>query len=284
MTTYRNFSDAWFATLFRAIQHGDQVSPRGMKTRELRWDQLTVDDPMTFPVRVDGRNFADVIGVLEATSLVGQFSIPELFTDRIAKFKEFTDAGVFHGSYGARIHGRLSDLVSTLANDMDSRQAVLTIFDARSDLGAEKRDIPCTLSVQFLVRDDRLDARVTMRSNDLWLGTPYDFQQFAILQASVAQALDLKPGRYVHSAGSLHFYERDLEKALKVEDAEPGRPMNFPLWKIPESDEALERLEAISKRARDIALHRVDPSTEFEEWATDLLWPPTVWYPGAYGR
>jgi len=275
MKTYSTLSEAWVLELAHTRAFGEEFAPRGQATIETRWSQFAIDRPLTFPVRAEGREFRNVIGILEALSLVGQFSVPELFTDRVRKFLDFEDAGVFHGSYGARIAGRLGDLVDLLKRDPDSRQAVLTIFDSRSDLGAAKRDIPCTIAIHFLVRDGELEMRVTMRSNDLWLGTPYDLLQFAVLQASVAQALGLVPGKYVHAAGSLHLYERDFGPASKI-----GEPLNyaefpFPLWSPDMTD-----IGMISQRARDLAFNRVHPDTAFEHWVHELVWPEGTWFPG----
>ena len=117
MTQFYSFSEAWVSRLIQVAYNGDQSSPRGMPTRELRWDQIEIGNPLTFPMQVNGREMKDVIGVLEATSLVGQFSVPELFTSRVRKFGDFMDSGVFHGSYGSRVYGRLGDLVDLLARD-----------------------------------------------------------------------------------------------------------------------------------------------------------------------
>jgi thymidylate synthase len=242
-----------------------------MPTRELRWDQIEVSNPLTFPMQVNGREMKDVIGVLEATSLVGQFSVPELFTSRVRKFGDFMDAGVFHGSYGSRVYGRLGDLVDLLARDPDTRQAVLTIFESRQDLGAAKKDIPCTISIQFLRRGGKLEMKVMMRSNDLWLGMPYDFVQFAVLQASIAQALGIEVGTYVHSTGSLHLYDRDAKKA-EVVSFKGGPEMPFPLWyNVDPMAGPVDRMADIAQRARMLALGRIQPSTEFERWAQSLL-------------
>ena len=262
-TSYKSFSEAWVDELAKARQIGELAMPRGMTTFERRWVQFHVEDPTTFPLSVEGRKFADVIGVLEGTSLVGQFSVPELFTDHVKKFAEYYDGGTFHGSYGARSHGLLGDIVNVLSADSDSRQAVLTIFDSTRDLARSKRDIPCTIACHFMVRHGLLEQRVTMRSNDLWLGTPYDFVQFGILQASLAQAIGVGVGEYVHAVGSLHLYERDFTRAREIDTYSVTRRMALPLWDC-EPDQ-------VFNRARDVALGRVTPGTEFERWATALL-------------
>jgi thymidylate synthase len=259
---FGSFSEAWVHMLMD-LDDGDVTSRRGMVTREERWSQFAVGDPLSFPVEVFGRKLRNVIGVLEACSLVGQFSIPELFTSRVPKFLQFLDDGVFHGAYSTRAHGAVGDVVRLLERDPDSRQAVISVFDSGRDLDRQKRDIPCTIALHFMVRGDELEMNVTMRSNDIWLGTPYDFVQFGVLQATVAQALGLKPGVYVHSAGSLHLYERDLEAAQKVEGFALKPSQDFPLWHSESGS-----IGSLSKRARDLAIgDDFIPVTGFEAWA-----------------
>jgi thymidylate synthase len=256
-------TEAWLQMLEEVMEHGGVTAPRGMPTRELLFTQHTVRDPLSFPLRVVGREFKDVIGVLEGLSLVGEFNVPELFTDRVAKFGKFMDGGVLWGAYGQRAHGSFADVVDLLTRDPDSRQAVVTFYDSKRDLNRDKLDIPCTVSVQFVLRDNRLDIGVTMRSNDLWLGTPYDFVQFSILQASVAQALGVVPGQYHHRVGSLHLYDRDMERVHNVA-FEGGAAMPFPLW-------AGASVGLIQSRARMLALGKLEPVTTFERWASGLL-------------
>jgi thymidylate synthase len=266
-------SEVWLR-LLEEVQQGQVVSPRGMKTFELPWTQIEVANPMTFPMEVVGRKFKDVIGVLEGLSLVGEFNVPELFTDRVSKFAQFMDEGILWGAYGQRAHGALGGVVHVLNRDPDSRQAVITFFNHDRDLDRDKQDIPCTISAQFLLRErkngpdleDRewyLDLGISMRSNDLWLGTPYDFIQFSILQATVAQALGARVGRYVHRVGSLHLYERDVEKTEGLEFL-GGPEMPFPLW-------GAAGISHIQSRARMLALGALTPVTPFESWAYGLI-------------
>lgn len=254
------------------------ASPRDMSVSELRWAQFAVDQPLSFPVAAEGRDFVDAIGVLEACSLVGQFSVPELFTRRVRKFEQFLDGGVFHGSYGARVHGTLIDLVELMRRDADTRQAVLTIYDSKRDLNALKSDIPCTIALQFLSREVQtgpeahdvtreLEVRTTMRSNDAWLGLPYDLAQFAIMQGTVAQILGQSLGRYVHAVGSLHLYDRDRDAASQIGGPDTGwAPFELPLW------DGGRDVAAVSQRARDLCLdRRFRPQTLFESWAHEQL-------------
>jgi hypothetical protein len=57
---------------------------------------------------------------------------------------------------------------------------------------------------------------VFMRSNDCWLGLPYDVLSFTTVQRVVASALGVQPGEYCHVADNLHLYEKDHEAARRV--------------------------------------------------------------------
>ena len=104
-----------------------------------------------------------------------------------------------------------------LKRDMNSRQAVIHIKMPRNTIENPTNDLNCTVCLQFIVRDEKLYCTTYMRSNDLWLGFPYDVFQFTCIQIRMAMELGLDIGSYTHIAGSLHIYERDFEKAIKNE-------------------------------------------------------------------
>lgn len=93
-----------------------------------------------------------------------------------------------------------------LRTDPNSRQAVLHIKTADNK---PSKDVNCTVCLQFLIRDGKLNATVYMRSNDIWMGFPYDVFSFTALQCKMAMELGVGIGTYTHIAGSLHLYERD---------------------------------------------------------------------------
>lgn len=259
-----NGAEAFGLLAAHIADHGTQIAPRGIACREAENVQVVIREPWQVPLDLPGRNLRHFIGAAEAVQLVGQFSSPELM-GRVYAFGRFLDNGVFHGAYGVRVHGRVGEIVDLLRRDPESRQAVLTIFDSARDLGRERRDIPCTIAIQFLVRGGRLNMRVAMRSNDLWLGFPYDVVQFAAIQGAIAAALGIPMGTYTHSVGSFHLYEDDLERVRSVVvPAQASRPYEA-LW-------SSESIADISEHARRVALGDYVPSaTAFERWLADEL-------------
>jgi thymidylate synthase len=110
----------------------------------------------------------------------------------------------------------LGVVVQMLKKTPNTRQAILTCWAPRDLLYAfagKKNDIPCTLTIQFLLRDGKLNMITNMRSNDAWLGTPNDIFCFCGLQIIVATMLQVELGWYQHQVGSMHLYDRNMEKA-----------------------------------------------------------------------
>lgn len=201
------------------LNHGQEISPRGMKTYEVLNANLEIKKPWHIPLMLENRELRQAIGAMEALQLTGQISVPELMVDTSKVFKNFLDDGIFHGAYGPRIYGNLAKIVHQLKKDDSSRQAILTIYNSDKDLFVDSRDIPCTLTLQYFIRENKLFARTSMRSNDLYLGMPYDFVQFIALQGAIARALDIEMGTYSHTVGSLHIYEQHLREAEFIKAA-----------------------------------------------------------------
>ena len=127
--------------------------------------------------------------------------------------------GFLHGGYGPRLfdwkgQNQVETVIDLLKRKPSSRRAVIQLFDS-CDLGSDHKDIPCTCTVQLFVRGGSLDMHTHMRSNDLYLGLPHDVFSFTMLQEIFARQLNLEPGRYCHSVGSLHIYQKDEEQIAR---------------------------------------------------------------------
>ena len=132
----------------------------------------------------------------------------------LPNFYEYSDDGYFQaGAYGPMVVDQLPYIFRTLDKDISSRQAVLTIWRPRP---YDSKDIPCTLSMQFLVRDSKLNTIVNMRSSDAFTGLVYDTFCFSIIAAVVADYCDVDLGEIYINAGSSHIYERDLARAARI--------------------------------------------------------------------
>ena len=197
-----------------------QCAPRGMKIYEKINHTFNVD--MDCPIitrKSRNLNYRFMFG--EAAWILDGRNDLKTIEYYMGGIKRFSDDGVsFYGAYGPKIITQLSYIIDTLKNDLDSRQAVLNIWRENP---RSSKDIPCTTNMQFLVREFKnekyLHCITTMRSNDIWLGTPYDSFNFSAITFYIACRLyklgiKVKLGGLKINAGSRHLYESNWDEAL----------------------------------------------------------------------
>ncbi len=192
--------------------------PRGLKITEKINDSwiIDMDDPIiTLPERKLSYSFmfGEAAWMLEGRNDVESVS---KYVDGVKRFSD--DGETFFGAYGPKILTQWSYVIKTLVTDRDSRQAVINIWRENP---RSSKDIPCTLSLQFFLREASdelwLHTVATMRSNDAWLGTPYDTFNFSAISFWIALHLNrngikCKVGSLNIQAGSRHIYETDFKK------------------------------------------------------------------------
>lgn len=211
----------WLSTLHAIVRSGHQVSPRGQDTLEILSHTSCIDmrrPVVTATQRKLGYRFAcaEAAWILEGRDDVASIAP---YSQRIAEFSD--DGERFFGAYGPKIYEQFDYVVETLVNDPDSRQAVLTTWRENPP---PTKDVPCTISLQFLLRYSRLYTVATMRSSDVWLGWPYDVFNFSMVSYAVAISLsrllqqNVTLGHLLLAAGSQHLYAKDQEGALRCLD------------------------------------------------------------------
>lgn len=209
----------WINNLNHVINYGMMSSPRGKKVYECLCFSSVVgmrNPIIRHPLRKLGYKFmaAEAAWILSGDDRVSSISP---YSKHISDFSD--DGETFFGAYGPKVYAQLPYVVEVLAMDQDSRQAVINIW--RENPPASK-DIPCTLSLQFLIRGGELHCVATMRSSDLWLGHPYDTFNFSAISFAVLLELRnlwdvrVELGRLYLTAGSKHIYETNLEAVGEI--------------------------------------------------------------------
>lgn len=217
MMVIRASSANWLyhSVLKELLGNGVTVAPRGKNTREILGATLYLadanDNIVTTPERKLNYGFmaAEWLWIMTGCSLV----------DAIMPFNKnlsiARDEGShsFLGAYGPKWIEQLDYVLDTLRKDALSRQAIVNIW---RDRPRRSNDTPCTLDWQFFVREGRVHMHGRMRSNDAWLGLPYDLYNFTQIQRWVAAQLGYGVGSYTHFVGSMHLYEEHFERAEAV--------------------------------------------------------------------
>lgn len=187
--------------------HGTEQDSRNGRTIELRDVIIELADPFDAVPSGVRPGYQLAIGAVEALQLVGGFSDPQLTCEVAPNFKRFLDDRRLYGSYGTRTDAQFPVIAERLAADDDTRQAVVTLWNPALDAPGGKRDHPCTIAFDFLIRDNKLCMTTFMRSNDHWWGWPYDAWMFTSVQVTLANVLGYDVGTYTHHAVSYHIYE-----------------------------------------------------------------------------
>jgi len=168
---------------------------------------------------------------------------------------QYADDGVLRGAYGPRIRrwggsfDQLEQVRNLLRHDPQSRQAVIQIFDPARDW-IPSRDVSCTIGHRFLIRDGELHLHTTMRSQDAWLGLPYDLFVNTVLQELMAGWLEVPVGEYVHTVDSLHLYATDVAGAEAVCEGPGGRADGQAALDVPLAV-PFEQLDTVLAAVRD---------------------------------
>ena len=217
------------------------VSPRGMEIKEIEDMILVLDNPYS---NLFHNKFRSIPLNYLAGELIWYFSGRRDLAF-IKKFSSFWDK---LSDDGKNVNSAYGDLLFTindtadetnqwtwalnsLLHDKDSRQAIMH-FNRPEHQFQGVKDFVCTLGAQFLIRDNRLNMKVIMRSNDIYYGLTYDLPFFTLLQQQMLRHLrvkydNLEMGNYLHHAMSFHCYDRnfsDLQNMLEEQFNQDGMP------------------------------------------------------------
>ncbi|HAL49854.1 MAG: Thymidylate synthase [Candidatus Uhrbacteria bacterium GW2011_GWD2_41_121] len=118
---------------------------------------------------------------------------------------------------------QLIDLVEHLKIEPSSRQGVVMMWDPADDglMAPKKKNVPCPFSFTVNIIGNKLNLHLIIRSNDMMLGNPHDTAGFALLQAMLAQELEVGVGKFTVSISHAHVYGNHYEQALTMLERMP---------------------------------------------------------------
>ncbi|NIV96159.1 hypothetical protein GWN42_26060 [candidate division KSB1 bacterium] len=128
-------------------------------------------------------------------------------------WEPFLRNGVFAYSYAERWSEQINYVIEELHRRPHTRQAIMTMYDRHQDMmnwGGRDR-VPCSVSYQFLIRDNMLHLVYNQRSCDFVKFFGSDVYLTIKLLKHVAKSVGVVPGYFTHFLGSLHAFAGDLE-------------------------------------------------------------------------
>ena len=272
------WDDKWKKLLKDVSNNGSSVT-RKNSTRdiiEIISYKFEVDNPRDRLIfdKIRGLNIFQCIGqFLWITQ--GNFNLEAIKYYQPSSDKFSSDGVKMIGAYGPRLFGiqhlnQMSHVIDTLADDPGKRRAVASVYLPQFDQhGLANEEVPCTLNLQYVVRDDKLQAVTYMRSQDAFNVLPYDFFIFTMLQEYLLNELgrehpEFKLGRYNHYSGSFHVYQKDLYEIKQVIENESAEIIT--MKEMPSKDVKL-RLRSLNKFesiVRTVTSSKVEYGLEFD--------------------
>lgn len=194
---------------------GKVCGPRGKETLELEDYQFTLQPFDRFTSFRARKLSLDYIKA-ELIWYIGGNPYDTMITEHAQIWKDIRQpSGEFFSNYGQYIFGKQNGaqfVVDELLMDQDSRRAVIPLLNA-SHLFHNNKDVVCTYSMSFRIRNNRLNMSVNMRSNDAMWGMTNDVACFSFIHEIIwnmitAHMPSIEMGHYTHKVDSLHVYER----------------------------------------------------------------------------
>lgn len=290
------------------LRRGREVQRRGSKALEMPATTVVgITEPEHGLCTLTGRRLNPWTTLAEFPWIVAGRRDVEWLTPYLPRAVDFSDDGrTWRAAYGPRLRAwggdwmgapigvrdQLAFLLAQLQGHPDTRQAVLGIWDPALDLGAESRDIPCTLSLKAEQDPDTcaLNLMVVMRSNDLvWGFSGVNVNNFTLLQRLLAELLGTRPGMYTHVGFNLHAYDRHwdmLRRAGEGWDPTPQAPTPPPPFLPSGGELGLEDFTLQCRAALDLVeRYRVRAPQERAPWSLGEVYSELASWPmrGAAG-
>jgi thymidylate synthase len=144
---------------------------------------------------------------------------------------------------------QISQLVHQIKNNPNSRRHIVSAWNV-----ADVNDMalpPCHTLFQFYVAGGKLSCQLYTRSQDFFLGTPFNLASYALLVHMIAQQCDLEPGDFVWTGGDVHLYSNHLEQSNIQLTREPYPMPTLIIKRKPDSlfDYKFEDFEIVNYQA-----------------------------------
>lgn len=142
-------------------------------------------------------------------------------------------------------------VIEQFAKNLDTRKAFININQPQHKVETNK-DFPCTLGMQFYLKNNKLCTTVSSRSTDIYTGLPYDMGFFSLVSELVYKdikefyedsetELSLELGHVMMKTNFTQIYDKTKDAALKLLE----KPLNSYSTDMPVINNAQDMLSDI---------------------------------------
>lgn len=128
---------------------------------------------------------------------------------------------------------QVTKVIESIKSNPESRRHIVQAWNV-----AEIEDMalpPCHMFFQFYVANQALSCSLYVRSNDLFLGAPFNIGQYALLTHMIAQQCNLDVGELIYTIGDAHIYMNHLEQVEEQLGREPYAQPRLLIKRRPDS-------------------------------------------------
>jgi thymidylate synthase len=271
--------DTAYAQVLREIKDAPELKASMGLTREVWGHRFTLTDPQDRVVYNPVRMFNIYQSVGQWMWMISgrsDYNFIRYYNPTAKKFSY--DLRQIEGAYGPRLFGagayrQIPRLIESMQRKATSRRTVATIYDAgydtyreeKKDPGQERSgEIPCTLSLQFLLREGKVHCVTTMRSQDAYGLLPQDVFHFTMFQEMVAASVGADMGTYLHQAASMHYYPLRVADLTPTINAVPAERHRMP--RMEKGDQTAAMLDTIALEER-IRLNAIEVREQEKDYA-----------------
>lgn len=213
--------------------NGTVEQPRDLKVKEITVQQYPFNPTRTI-ADFENRSFnwkyfaGELVWYLNKDNNINYISNFSNFWSNITNPNSYT----INSNYGSLLFGEQLDwVVKSLKADKNTRQAIAFLNQPKFQFAGNK-DFVCTMYINFWIRDNKLNMKVQMRSNDIFYGLTFDAPFFGFVHQHVRLWLletypELELGKYYHCADNIHFYERHFELATAINNETEEQGTNY---------------------------------------------------------
>ncbi|MDA0683395.1 MAG: thymidylate synthase [Bacteroidetes bacterium] len=218
-----------YLDLLRHVRdNGTEKTDRtGTGTRSVFGYQMRFDLKEGFPLVTTKKVYFKGLAVEMLWLLKGSTNIKYLVDNNVhiwdAWAEENGDLGPVYGKQWVNWQkpdggfvNQIQNVVESIKKNPDSRRHIVNAWNVGE---IEQMALPpCHMFFQFWVAPGageergKLSCQLYVRSNDLFLGAPFNIAEYALLTHMIAQQCDLDVGELVYTIGDAHVYLNHLDQ------------------------------------------------------------------------
>ena len=130
---------------------------------------------------------------------------------------------------------QITELIDTLKTNPNSRRMLISAWNpsvlpdttksfSENVANGKVALPPCHAFFQFYVADGKLSCQLYQRSEDIFLGVPFNIASYALFTMMIAQVCNLGLGEFIHAFGDAHIYNNHFEQ-LELQLSRDPKPL-----------------------------------------------------------